>query len=185
MSKIGYLAVAVVITGAVLVALVHRPSTAERAADLRSFDSDMQADIGSCAADVGASLSALRAIEGGSSTDVVTAQAIATSGAADCSPANDEQLDDLIQYQVTESLASFRLNRVVSGLVTWAGDAQRAQLDVAGVLDASTEPARQAAQTALSRALRVLDTQRTSVDAIIRSASAALSARVAPPLPPG
>lgn len=185
MSRAGYLAVTVVITGAVLVALVHRPSTAERAADLRAFDSDMQADIGSCAADVGASLSALRAVERGASTDVVTAHAIATSGAADCSPANDELLDDLIQYQVTESLVSFRLNRAVTGLVTWAADAQRAQLDVAGVLDAGSGQARQAAQAALGSALRVLDSQRTSVDTIIRSAGTALSTQVASPLPPG
>jgi hypothetical protein len=185
MSWAGYLAVAVVITGAVLVALVHRPSTTERAADLRGFVSDMQADIGSCAADVGASLTALRAVEHGTSSDVVTASAIATSGAADCSPANDELLDDLLQYQVTESLASFRLNRVVTGLAGWAADAQRAQTDVAGVLGARTEQARQSAEATLGRALQALDTQRASVDSIMHSASSALSARVVLPALPG
>jgi hypothetical protein len=185
-SKAGYLAVAVVITGAVLVGLVHRPSTAERAVDLRGFVSDMRADIGSCAADVGASLAALRAIEAGASTDVATAREIATSGAADCSPANDELIDDLIQYQVTESLASFRLSRAVVGLVAWAAaDALGVQTDIAGVLSARTSQARRAAETVLGRALRVLDAQRASVDAIIRSASNALAARVAPPLLPG
>jgi hypothetical protein len=185
MSRAGYLAAAVVITGAVLVALVHRPSTAERAADFRAFVADMQADIGSCAADVGASLSALRAIDDGTSTDVVTASAIATSGASDCSPANDELLDDLLQYQVTESLASFRLARVVTGLAGWAADAQRAQTDVAEVLDARTEQARQSARTTLDHALRALDTQRASVDTIMKSAGSALSARAVLPALPG
>jgi hypothetical protein len=185
-SKVGYLAVAVGITGAVLVGLVHRPSTAERAADLRGFVSDMQADIGSCAADVGASMTALHAVERGASTDVVTAREIATSGAADCSPANDELIDDLLQYQVTESLASFGLNRAVVGLVAWAApDAQDVQTDIAGVLSARTGQARRAAITVLGRALRVLDAQRASVDTIIRSASSALAARADPPLLPG
>jgi len=186
MPRIGYLAAAVVMTGAVLVALVHRPNTAERAADLRAFVSDMQADIGSCAADVGASLTALRAIESGTSTNIATARVIATSGAADCSPANDELIDDLIQYEVTESLASFRLDRVVTGLIAWAApDAQRVQTDIAAVLSARTGAARQAATAALDRALHVLDAQRASVDRIIRSASTALSARASPPLLPG
>jgi hypothetical protein len=186
MPKAGYAAIIVVITGAVLVALVHRPSTAERAADFRGFVSDMQADIGSCAADVGASLAALRAVQRGASAEAGTAREIATSGAADCSPASDELLVDLVQYQVTESLASFRLSRVVAGLVAWAApDAEGVQMDVAAVLSASTGPARAAAETVLRRALHVLDVQRASVYSIIRSASTTLSARAAPPLLPG
>lgn len=185
MSKVGYLVAIVVITGAVLVSLVHRPSTAERAADLRGFTSDMQADIGSCAADVGASLVALRAVEGGASREVLAARAIATSGAADCSPANDELLIDLVQYQVTESLASFGLNRAVTGLAAWAADAARVQMDIAGVLSARTDHARHLANTVLGGAMRVLDSERASVDAVIGSASNALSAHATPPLLPG
>jgi hypothetical protein len=184
-SKVGYLVTIVVITGAVLVSLVHRPSSAERAEDLRGFTSDMQADIGSCAADVGASLIALRAVEGGASSEVRTARAIATSGAADCSPVNDELLVDLVQYEVTESLSSFGLNRAVTGLMAWAADAERAQTDIAGVLSARTDQARGVADAVLGRAMRVLDTQRASVDAIIRSASNTLSAHAAPPRLPG
>jgi hypothetical protein len=183
--RLAYAAGAVLIAGAVLVALVHRPSTAERAADLRGFVSDMRADIGSCAADVGASMTALRAIETGASKDVATASTIATSGASDCSPANDELIDDLIQYQVTESLASFRLQRVVNGLVAWAApDAERVQADVANVLAARGTGAEASAQAALQRALRTLNAQRAAVDSIISSASRSLSARVSPlPLP--
>jgi hypothetical protein len=185
MSKVGYLATMVVITGAVLVSLVHRPSTAERAGDLRGFTGDMQADIGSCAADVGASLVALRAVEAGASREALAARAIATSGAADCSPANDELLVDLVQYQVTESLASFGLNRAVTGLMAWAADAQGVQTDIAGVLSAGNDQARRAADMVLGRAIRVLDSQRAAVDTIIRSASNALSAHAALPILPG
>jgi hypothetical protein len=180
---LAYIAAAVLIAGGVLVALVHRPSTAERASDLRGFVTDMRADIGSCAADVGASLTALRTVQGGASGETAAARSIATSGASDCSPANDELIDDLIQYQVTESLASFRLGRVVNGLVAWAApDAMRVQEDVAGVLAARDPGARASARAALRRDLRTLNAQRAAVDSIISSASRSLSARV-PSLP--
>jgi hypothetical protein len=180
---LAYIAAAVLIAGGVLVALVHRPSTAERASDLRGFVTDMRADIGSCAADVGASLTALRTVQGGARGETAAARSIATSGASDCSPANDELIDDLIQYQVTESLASFRLGRVVNGLVAWAApDAMRVQEDVAGVLAARDPGARASARAALRRDLRTLNAQRAAVDSIISSASRSLSARV-PSLP--
>jgi hypothetical protein len=183
--RLAYVAGAVLLAGAVLVALVHRPSAAERAADLRGFVTDMRADIGSCAADVGASMTALRAIETGASHDIATARLIATSGASDCLPANDELIDDLIQYQVTESLASFRLNRVINGLVVWANpDAVRVQNDVANVLTARGTAAKASAQAALQAALRTLNAQRAAVDSIVSSASRSLSAHVQPlPLP--
>jgi len=171
-----------------LVGLVHHPSTTERAADLRGFVSDMQADIGSCAADVGASLTALRAVEAGATSANATAQTIAISGASDCSPANDELIDDLIQYQVTESLASLRLGRVVTGLVAWASpDAVQVQSDVAAVLAARARgaAAEAGASDALRRSLRTLNAQRAAVDSIIRSASRALSAHASPPPLPG
>ena len=111
---------------AALVGLAHRPSTPQRAADLRLFLRNMNTDIESCAGGVGESLTALHAIQSGANHDTPTAISIAQVGAANCSPANNELLDDLTQFQVTESLASFRLTRVVSGLVTWAApDAQR------------------------------------------------------------
>jgi hypothetical protein len=178
-----YIAGAVLIAGGMLVALVHRPSTAERASDLRGFVTDMRADIGSCAADVGASLAALRAVEAGAGGEAASARSIAASGASDCSPANDELIDDLIQYQVTESLASFRLGRAVNGLVAWAApDAMRVQEDVADVAAARGPGARALAQAALRRDLRTLNAQRAAVDSVISSASRSLSARV-PSLP--
>lgn len=180
---------AVLVVGAVLVALVHKPSPTERAADLRGFLGDMEYDIGSCAAGVPQSLAALRQIESGASHDVKTAIYIANTGASNCSPANNELLDDLDGYQVTESLASFRLDRVVSGLVAWAApDALDAQTDVARVLAARQQGDPQAeasATTALQRALRKLNAQRSAVDAIMESANKSLSAHGTLPNLPG
>jgi hypothetical protein len=176
----------VLLVVAALVGLARRPSTAQRAADLRGFLTEMNADIESCAGGVGESLTALHAVQSGQSHDTPTAINIAQVGAANCSPANNELLDDLTQYQVTESLASFRLTRVVGGLVTWAApDAERVQADVANALSAHTPQAKARALAALRQAQARLDAQRAAVDSVIKSASTALSARAAPPLLPG
>jgi hypothetical protein len=170
------------VAGAVLVGLVHRPSQAQRAADLRAFVSDVTADIQSCAGGVGESEFALSQVQSGASHDVATAVNIAQTGAANCSPANNELLDDLEEYQVTESLASFRLNRAVTGLVTWAApDAQQVQTDVAHVLTAPDQQAKQQDLARLRRDRATLDAQRATVDSIISAASRSLSAQVAPP----
>ena len=179
-------AVAVVLLGMVLVALVHRPSQTERVSDFRGFLGDMQADIGSCAAGVPQALTALREIESGASHDVGTAVYIANTGAANCSPANNELLDDLDSYQVTESLASFRLGRVVSGLVAWAApDAIDVQTDVARILTARSAQAKATDTAALQQALRRLDAQRSAVDKIMESANRSLSAHATLPSLPG
>jgi Tfp pilus assembly protein PilN len=179
-------AVAVVLAGTVLVALVHRPSQTERASDFRGFLSDMEADIGSCAAGVPQSLTALRQIESGASHDVKTAVYIANTGASNCSPANNELLDDLEGYQVTESLASFHLARVVSGLVAWAAPgAVDVQTDVARILTAPSAQAKAQDTAALQQALRKLDAQRAAVDKIMESANTSLSAHGTLPNLPG
>ncbi len=180
------IAVLAVLAVAVLVGLARLPSTAERAADLRGFLHDMTTDIQSCAGGVDQSLTALHTIQAGRSQDTAATVTVARYGAANCSPANNELLDDLTQYQVTESLASFRLARVVDGLLTWAApDAQRVQTDVADVLTATRPQARQAALAALQRAQARLDAQRATVYSIIETASTALSAHAAPPRLPG
>jgi hypothetical protein len=180
-------ALAVLVAGGVLVGLSRTPSTAQRASDLRGFLGDMNYDIRSCAGGVGESLTALRQVESGASRDVSTAIYIASTGAANCSPANNEQIDDLENYQVSESLASFRLARVVTGLVDWAApDAEDVQADVALVLNNLGHPQAKAQDTAkLQTALRKLNTKRTAVDAIIDSAVRSLSAHATPPKLPG
>ena len=173
---------AALVVGMVLAALAHRPSTAQRAADLQGFVHDMNTDIQSCAGGVRESLTALHAIQAGTSHDLKTAIGIASYGASNCSPANSMPLDDLVQYQVTESLAKFHLEVAVNDLVTWAFPlAQRVQADVARQLGAGSASVRAAAAVQLSRDQRALDRQRAVIDKIITSADRSLSAHVAPP----
>jgi len=180
------LAVAALVAAAVLVGLAHRPSPGQRAADLRAFLADMRTDIQSCAGGVGESLTALRGLGPLPSLKTRDTISIATYGASNCSPANSMPLDDLDQYQVTESLASFHLSRVVTGLVNWAApDAIDVQTGVVAVLRASGARARSSAMAALQRAISRLDAQRAAVDSIIENASRSLSANAAPPALPG
>jgi len=169
---------------AVLVGIAVHPSRSQRATDLNGFLTDMKTDIQSCAGGVRESLIVLRAIEAGTSRDVKTAIGVATYGSGNCSPANNMQLDDLVSYQVQESLSAFRLGRAVDGLVTWAfPDAQRVQEDVAAILRGHGT-ARDAATAALRRDLRALDAQRDYVDNVIMKAVRATGATGhLPPLP--
>lgn len=172
----------VLVAGLTLAALPHRPSTGQRAADLRGMVHDLNVDIESCAGGVNDSITALRAIQSGASHDVKTAVVIANTAAANCSPANSMPMDDLVQYQPPSSLASFHLDQTVNDLVTWGfPDAQRVQIDVATLLTAGSKPAIQAATAALQHDQHVLDTERATIDGMINTASKSLSANVAPP----
>ena len=175
----------VLVAGLTLAALPHHPSTSQRVTDLREVVQTMNTDIESCAGGVSESLTALQEIQSGTSHDIKTAVGIATFGAANCSPANSMPMDDLVQYQTPESLASFHLDQTVNDLVTWGfPDAQRVQLDVATLLNARTQPAISAATAALHRDQRALDAERATIDAMINAASKSLSADVAPPTLP-
>jgi hypothetical protein len=174
-----------VVAAAVLVGLAIHPTRSQRAADVNGFLRDMTTDIQSCAGGVRESLTVMRAIESGTSHDLQTAIHLASYGASNCSPANNELIDDLAQYQVSESLASFGLPRAVDGLLTWAFPyAQRVQNDVANVLRASGA-ARTAATVKLHRDLRALDAQRAYVDKIMMKAVTATSATGKLPVLPG
>lgn len=176
---------AVLVAGLVLAAVPHHPSTGQRAADLRGMVHDLTTDIESCAGGVTDSMTALRAIQSGQSHDVKTAVTIASTAAANCSPANSMPMDDLVQYQVPESLASFHLETTVNDLITWAFPlAQRVQTDVATVVTARTPTAIASATAQLHRDQAALDAQRAKIDAMIGSASRALSANVSPPALP-
>ena len=110
---------------------------------------------------------------------------IATYGASNCSPANNMQIDDLEQYQVSESLASFHLDRVVAGLATWAApDAMGVQTGVVKVLTAPSAAARSQATDELQGAIRKMDAQRSAVDSVVGAANRSLNAHAASlPLP--
>jgi hypothetical protein len=184
--RVAYLAGVVVLAGAVAVGLVHRPSTAERASDLTGVLQTLTADVESCAGGVGESLTALRQIQAGASHDVTDALSVAGTGAGNCSPANNELIDDLEGYEVPESLASYHLQNAVTGVVAWAApDAEQVQADIGAVLAARTPQARQAASAALARALRRLNAERAAVDAVLRPAITALHPRAALPRLPG
>jgi hypothetical protein len=174
------------VAGLTLAALPHHPSTSQRATDLRGVVQTLNTDIQSCAGGVSESLTALQEIQSGASHDVKTAVSIASTGAANCSPANSMPMDDLVQYQPPESLSSFHLDTTVNDIVTWAfPDAQRVQADVATLLAARTPPAITADTAALRRDQRVLDAERATIDGLIDAASKSLSAGVAPPALPG
>lgn len=176
---------AVLLGGLVIAAIPHHPSNTQRVADLQNFVSSMNTDIESCAGGINDSMTALRAIQAGTSHDVATAVSIANTAAANCSPANSMPMDDLVQYQVHESLAQFHLQTTVNDLVTWAFPlAQNVELDI-GRLDAATTPAEKAAATAaLHKDQQVLDAQRAKIDNAISAADKALSAHVPPPTLP-
>jgi hypothetical protein len=178
-------AAVVLVGGLVLAAIPHHPSGAERAADLRGMVQDLTTDIESCAGGVTDSLTALRAIESGTSHDVGTAVLIANTAVANCSPANNMQMDDLVEYQAPESLASFHLDAAVNDLVTWGFPlAQRVQADVATLVAARTPAETDAASAQLRRDQGALDSERGRIDKLITSASTALSAHVSPPILP-
>ena len=173
---------AVLVAGLVLAAVPHRPSTGQRAADLRGMVHDLTTDIESCAGGVSDSITALRAIQSGTSQDVKTAVTIANTAAANCSPANSMPMEDLVQYQAPGSLASFHVQAAVNDLVTWGFPlAQRVQADVARLVTAKAPGAITHATAQLRKDQLALDAQRARINGLIGAASASLSAHVAPP----
>ncbi len=184
-----YLAAAGLVIVAVAVGLVHRPSAGERASDLRGYLQQVTADIESCAGGVGESLNALHLVQSGAAStpaDVSDGISVAQQGAANCSPANNELIDDLENYQAPESLYSFRLASAVTALVDWAApDAERVQTDVASVLAARTTAARGQAQARLTTDLAALDQKRAQIDAIINKARTSMAVRDPGPRLPG
>ncbi len=166
----------------VAVGLSHRPTSGERATDLRTLLAAMNTDVESCSGGVGDALRVMNAIQDGSSHDVATAINLATGGAANCSPANNEQLDDLTGVQVPESLTSYHLQAAVTDLIDWAApDAARVQSDVATVLTDRGRPSENAAVATLTKDLRKLRAQRAVVYAALAPAIKALSPQSTPP----
>lgn len=180
-----FAAIAAGLAGVVLVGLAHHPTTGQRAADLRGMIRTLNVDIRSCAGGLRDSLTALRAIQSGAESDRATAVSIARDGAANCSPANNQQLADLVQYQVPESLTRFHLKPTVNELVTWAFPwAQRAQQDIANLLVAGGAQARERASAVLRSDLRTLDTHKAAVDNALNGAARALGSTDTPPVLP-
>ena len=171
-----FIAAPILVVAAVAVGLAHRPTSTERASDLRGLISTVNADIESCAGGVGDTLAALNDIDNGSSRDLTTAINIADTGAANCSPANNEELDDLTGVQVPESLDRYNLQAAVTDLINWAApDAADVQADAGIVLADRGKASEPAARAALAAALRKLRAQRAVVYAAFAPAIKALS----------
>lgn len=178
----GFAAALVLVLIAVGVGLSHRPTSGERATDLKGLLATLNTDIESCSGGVGDALRVMNAIQDGSSHDVTTAINLATEGAANCSPANNQQLDDLTGVQVPESLDAYHLQSAVTDLIDWAApDAARVQSDVATVLTDRSRPGETAAIAQLGKDLRKLRAQRVVVDAALAPAIKALLPHSVPP----
>jgi hypothetical protein len=161
----------VLVAGVVVVSLSHKPSQAQRASDLKGYFSDVTAGMESCAGGAHDSMTAYDKVLAGDTADFSTAVGILTLGAQNCSPANNEPLSDFTNYQVTESLAQFPLDKADNDVITWAfPDAMDVQQDMLAVLRAGTPAARTAAKATLSKALTTMDAQRAAIYAVWRNA---------------
>ena len=183
------LAVIPLLAVAIAVGLAHSPSRSERASDLRGYLSELTTDVESCAGGVGESLTALRLVEAehwDSTSDISDGISVAQQGAANCGPAENEQIDDLENYQVPESLDGYGLVTAVTSLIDWvAPNAVAVQTDVASVLSAPTASARAAAEAQLSQAITRLNAKRAAVNGPISKAIAATGLHAAPLKLPG
>jgi hypothetical protein len=177
-----FAAIIVLAAGGVLVSLSHKPTQAQRASDLTGYFNDVNAGVESCAGGVRDSLTAFNRVEAGDTAQYSAAVGILTYNAQNCSPANNQPLQDFTNYQVTESLAQFPLDKANNDVITWAfPDAQNVQQDMLAVLRAGTPAARAKAKATLSTALATMDAQRAAVYAVWRNAERSVGATA--PLP--
>jgi hypothetical protein len=162
----------ILVAGVVLVSLSRKPSNAQQVSDFNSYLRDMNAAVESCAGGVTESR---QAVDAATTSSLKTALSLVAYDAANCSPANNEPLQDLTQYQVTESLARFDLADCANDYITWSFDAAQVQTDMLTILKAHSPAARSAGEQALRHDQRIMDAERATIDAILRSAEHALS----------
>jgi hypothetical protein len=172
MPKWTLLVALVLIAAGVLVALSHKPSRTEQASDFSSYLGAMNTGIESCAGGLSESQQALNAV---SASSMKTALSLVAYNAANCSLANNEALDDLTQYQVTESLTKFNLVTCTDDYVLWSSDAGQAQLDILAVLKSDGSAARTSATATLKHDLAKLDADRAAINGILHSAEHSLA----------
>jgi hypothetical protein len=160
-----FVAVGLFVAIAVAVGIVHRPSAGERASDLHGLLGELRTDVQSCSGGVGESLYVLRAIDTGANHNVATALNVANTASANCSPANNMSVEDMIDnLQVPSSLDGYGLQTGVKHLIAWtAPDAIDVCADVAKVLRDRGKPSEAAARAQLKRARHKLDAQRAVV----------------------
>lgn len=159
-------AVVVIVAATIGLSLVHRPSQAQRASDFRAYLGDVNAGIVSCAGGLRDAVTALDRVEGGATGKSAAAASILSYNAQNCSPANNQPLQDFTNYQVAESLASFHLDAADNDVVTWAFDAQAVMNDMLALLKARTPAARAQANATLKAAMTKLNAERAAINAI-------------------
>jgi hypothetical protein len=172
------------LAGMTLAAWPTHPSGSQRAADLRGMVGDLTSDIQSCAGGVTDSMAALHGSVG--TAHVALAESIVTTAVSNCSPVNNTQLEDLIEYPTPESLSAYHLTAAVQDMWTWATPlAQRVQSDAGALISARGPRAVARAAASLRTDQRALDAERSAIDKLFSTASRSLSADVAPPPLPG
>jgi hypothetical protein len=168
----------VLVAGVVLVSLSHTPSNAQQLSDFNSYLRDMNAAVESCAGGVTESRQAVSSV---TPSTLKTARSLVAYDANNCSPANNEPLQDLTQYQVTESLAKFDLADCANDYITWSFDAAQVQEDMLTILTADSAAARSAGEQTLRHDQHTMDSERGTIDGILRSAEHSLSDHAALP----
>jgi hypothetical protein len=158
--------VAVLIAGVVIVSLDQSPSSAQRASDLRGYFGDVNSGIESCAGGLRDAETAVAKVNAGDTADYKTAVGILTYNAQNCSPGNNESLEDFTSYQVPQSLSSLSLDEADNAVITWAFDAQKAQNEMLTVLQAKTPQDRAGANATLAAAMTTLEKERGAIYAI-------------------
>lgn len=156
-------AIVVIVAATIVLSLVHKPSQAERASDFRGYLGDVNAGIISCAGGLRDAITALDTVEAGQTAKTSAAESILAYNAQNCSPANNEPLQDFTNYQVAESLASFHLDVADNDVITWAFDAQTAMNDMLAVLEAKTPAAKAKAKATLTTAMAKLNAERARI----------------------
>jgi hypothetical protein len=173
---------AVLVAGLALAAIPHRPSTAQRAADLRGMVHDLTTDIESCAGGVSDSITALRAIQSGASNDVKTAVKIANTAAANCSPANSMPMED---WSSTRRPSRWHPSTSRTPSTTSLRGASRWRSGSRPTSPAWSRPRLRTRSRARPRSCARISSRSTRsaarIDQLINAASTSLSAHVAPP----
>lgn len=159
-------AIVVIVAATAVLSLAHRPTRAQRASDFRAYLGDVNAGIVSCAGGLRDAVSALDRVEAGDAGKSSAAAGILSYNAQNCSPANNQPLQDFTNYQVPESLASFRLDTADNDVITWAFDAQAVMDDMLTVLKAKTPAAKAQAHTTVKTAMTTLNAERAAIYSI-------------------
>lgn len=160
--------------------LVRPASQAGRMTDLRSYYLSLQVGLSSCTGGLHDALAALGAVLGGTSTDRVTAEGIASAGERACTPASNGDLLDMATTAPPRSLARMGIGSATERLYTWAfPQAALADSEIFRLLERHQGPGSTAARQLVTQ----LSTMNTLAGHVLASLNAAAT-RLHGTLPP-